>query len=69
VTSTPTLKIRVKFITSITATSIAPVTPRTTPNECQEEHIKLALAKQYKENVPFNQLALKFNVPQTTLQD
>jgi hypothetical protein len=65
----PTLKIRVKFITSIAATSMAPVTPCTTPDESLKEHIKLAFVKRHKENVPFKQLALEFNVPRTTLQD
>ena len=65
----PTLKIRVKFITSIAATSMAPVEPRTTPDKRWAERITLALVKRHKENVPFKQLALEFNVQRTTLQD
>jgi hypothetical protein len=65
----PTLKSRVKFITSIAATSMAPVKPCATPDEHWEERIKLGLPKHHKENVPFKQLALEFNVVRTTLQD
>jgi len=48
---------------------MAPVKPHTATYEKREERINLALAKRHKENVPFKQLALEFNIPRTTLKD
>jgi len=48
---------------------MVPVTPRKTPDERQQECIKLALAKWHKGIIHFKQLAHKFNVVQISLQN